>query len=789
MYKNSLCKYFMITMVFLAFSAVFMKHTHAEEKSGLTIEYLMKKAEKVHMLIKEKEAEGLDVSKALKLDQDSKEAAEKGDMALAGKLLDNAIMSLMETSGGEKSAEENKEPVTRETLMEKAKKLRSLIDESSIKGINVSHVLKLDQESRIAAEKGDLALADKLLDDAIKSLSGSPDKEKPDAASAEPVTSESLMEKAEKLRALVEEKKAKGLNISETLKLDQMSRDAAKKGDFALANKMLDDAIVSLTVSQDEEKPATGNKEPETRTTIKKKSGALRALVDEKAAKGLNISKALKLDQESIEAIEKSNLILANTLLDNAIQYLKALPDDAKPVEKLVELPVKTKQVTVTEGIPQYKQGNEVKEFSSAFRVKKLKAKKGTVKLTVSTTPLFVEESEVSPPTKGPMETSPFAFHPANTYSKPVHRDTNRLVPPSQMGYIYSHAHDIGVRWNRPEFYALWSFVQKTDAEIKEGIFDWKENDYVFGSTPKDIGIVGNIGGIESRTVKGKDPFPRTFRFQSKNLEDKYIYFVQKLVERYDGDGVDDMPGLQNPVLYWQVDNEPDIGTQDWEGYAHLMEITYKAIKAACPQCKVIMGGLAQGEGGFNTFFLPVLKKLQGQYVDIFDFHLYGPAGSWHYYRLAEMIKAGLAKTGFKNTEVWILESGTYSGKPHIGISGSSKVPEQTEKQQAEDLIKRYVYGMSLDIKKIFWAFGIVEGFSERGNHEFDYMGLMYQRNPGKKGQDLETKKLAYYTYKMMTEKLEGCNFSDIKSLNLGEDVYAYEFKKSGNSVYVLWAE
>ena len=38
-----------------------------------------------------------------------------------------------------------------------------------------------------------------------------------------------------------------------------------------------------------------------------------------------------------------------------------------------------------------------------------------------------------------------------------------------------------------------------------------------------------------------------------------------------------------------------------------------------------------------------------------------------------------------------------------------------------------------------------------------------------------------------MTEKLEGCNFSDIKSLNLSEGVYAYEFNKSGKPVYVLW--
>ena len=37
---------------------------------------------------------------------------------------------------------------------------------------------------------------------------------------------------------------------------------------------------------------------------------------------------------------------------------------------------------------------------------------------------------------------------------------------------------------------------------------------------------------------------------------DHWIRYVNAFVERYDGDGIDDMPGLTGPVKHWQVENE-----------------------------------------------------------------------------------------------------------------------------------------------------------------------------------------------------------------------------------------
>jgi len=38
-----------------------------------------------------------------------------------------------------------------------------------------------------------------------------------------------------------------------------------------------------------------------------------------------------------------------------------------------------------------------------------------------------------------------------------------------------------------------------------------------------------------------------------------YEKWLTAVVERYDGDGKDDMKGLQFPVLHYEIGNEPDL--------------------------------------------------------------------------------------------------------------------------------------------------------------------------------------------------------------------------------------
>ncbi len=76
---------------------------------------------------------------------------------------------------------------------------------------------------------------------------------------------------------------------------------------------------------------------------------------------------------------------------------------------------------------------------------------------------------------------------------------------------------------------------------------------------------------------------------------DAYRAWIRALVERYDGDGNHDMPGLRSPVLHFQVGNEfanPMFWTGTLEDYGTLLRATHEAVKDASPQAAVISNGI-----------------------------------------------------------------------------------------------------------------------------------------------------------------------------------------------------
>jgi hypothetical protein len=152
-----------------------------------------------------------------------------------------------------------------------------------------------------------------------------------------------------------------------------------------------------------------------------------------------------------------------------------------------------------------------------------------------------------------------------------------------------------------------------------------------------------------------------------------------------------------------------------------------------------------------------------------------------------EDFRKNLDKRGYGNAEIWVTEMGTYSGKP----KGRYDWPFQTERQQAADILRRYVYSLSLGIKKVFWGWSMMEGWPPHDdNHFFDHTGLVYD---GKKlsKQDVDrgrgVKKLGFYAYKLMTEKLEGSDWDAIERIHEKEDIYIYKFNRQGKYIWVAW--
>lgn len=375
------------------------------------------------------------------------------------------------------------------------------------------------------------------------------------------------------------------------------------------------------------------------------------------------------------------------------------------------------------------------------------------------------------PAAASPDRSSPFGFHPAS------------IRTPGYPDNGFSDAENIGVRWHRPPIYAFWFLVQP---DLGQDELDFTLLDRQYSEVPPGISILANIAPENPAHPEGRT-VPGTYLPVD---EAAYRAFVRATVERYDGDGIDDMPGLVNPIHYWQVSNEPHA---DLTNFADLQRMTYQEIKGACPQCTVLMGGVAgfpQGYvTGFDRVYGPILSGLAGTSVDVFDFHWYGNAFGDYLLHDAttgedvlEHIRAALSANGFApDLPIWITEMGTYSGDPSGSYYGF-----QSERDQARDLFKRFLYPLSRGIENIFPAFGLIEGFKHDDGY-FDHTGLIYD-GLGSDDLGLGVKKLGYFTYKKMTELLDGADWNSLESLATGNDaLIALRVQKDGRTLVVAW--
>lgn len=378
-------------------------------------------------------------------------------------------------------------------------------------------------------------------------------------------------------------------------------------------------------------------------------------------------------------------------------------------------------------------------------------------------------------PAAGPDQGSPFGFHPASV---------------SQRGYAasgFQDAESIGVGWSREGVYAFWFLIQP---DLSRPEYDFSLYDRQWGAVPEGMNILANLAP-QPREDKGR-LVPGTWQPVD---EASYRGFVIATVERYDGDGIDDMPGLKNPITYWQVGNEPDESRR--QGFAALQRLTYEAVKAACPDCQVMIGGVPGMPGGyiesFDKNYAPILAELGGCCVDVFDFHWYGNAAGDYRFRDAATgedvvghIRDTLAANGFSaDMPLWITEMGSYSGDPADQRFAN---PPQSERQQAGDYFRRFIFSFSRGVEKVFPAFGLIEGF-KHDNGYFDNTGLFYNgEGPGDPG--VGVKKLSYYSYKKMTAELEGADWSTLELLSDGTDgsnVWLFKLERGGESVWIAW--
>ena len=124
---------------------------------------------------------------------------------------------------------------------------------------------------------------------------------------------------------------------------------------------------------------------------------------------------------------------------------------------------------------------------------------------------------------------------------------------------------------------------------------------------------------------KARSPFGKNFsKYLSKPCSmDNYKNFLLKLVDRYDGDGVNDMPGLIKPIKHWEIMNEPEYkmffkGTED--EFVEIFNLSSKLIKEKQKDAVIIMAGAAGMFPENKKFWKSALPKIKDNF-DIANIH------------------------------------------------------------------------------------------------------------------------------------------------------------------------
>lgn len=344
-----------------------------------------------------------------------------------------------------------------------------------------------------------------------------------------------------------------------------------------------------------------------------------------------------------------------------------------------------------------------------------------------------------------------------------------------------------GAKWVR---YAgkqgmVWDFI-----EPQKGQFNWDYHDQLYLETQRN-NIKMNVVVLAYNKL---DSGGREFGYIPKDMN-RYLQFLEKAVERY-------------PVVdIWEIENEPDLSLNPFgpgfrdtpQNYAFLLKESYRVIKKANPNAKVAFGGLA-GPRGIKGFLVPAMDELERikespdeRSFEIVSFHWSGQFmgnyqkeilldKTYYFSEVVNEMRTEMEKRGYRDIPIWITEMSYNDGKP---FDLTFLTEPRTEKEQAIELLKRYIYSMVKGANKIFWT-KLTENHNFGGigvNNYFDNTGLIH--NPANDG--LSHKKLAYYTYKLMVEKLEGSDWDNIHTVQESGDVYTYKFIRNGKPIHVTW--
>ena len=385
--------------------------------------------------------------------------------------------------------------------------------------------------------------------------------------------------------------------------------------------------------------------------------------------------------------------------------------------------------------------------------------------------------------------------------------------------------------------------------EPERGEFNWEPMDGLVaeyqaaGYTGLQLIISAESGwASKSNALFNKQHFPK-----DEYIED-YRNFVKAFVERYDGDGDGDAPGLIYPVHHFGLERE---FTGFWGGsgedYVRLLEIAYPAIKEADPDAEVLLVALlmidvfhdapdeatlaqrlAAPDPGFRKPTEDARLILsQCDLYDIVDFHSLagyreiGPTTAW--------IRDVLTDAGCPDKPVWIGDAFTtslmvgYNARPFWPATAENKdrVIETLQDvangddaavawlraELARDAVRKIVVSAGEGLRGINignqedWTSpvpalnaGLVPGLGAAlfmgmrdtsKTNQRPYGDLPYHGTDFARKRNAGDIRPAYEALALAWKRIGG--FTSVERLDLGDNVWAYHFETPSGPLTVAW--
>ena len=344
-----------------------------------------------------------------------------------------------------------------------------------------------------------------------------------------------------------------------------------------------------------------------------------------------------------------------------------------------------------------------------------------------------------------------------------------------------------------------WRFVEQS-----KDTYDWRGWDLLVQEAQSHgislLASIGNSVPAWARPNSSTDWRDPPADLWSTPMESTSWYkYVYSFVQRYGGNvGANTMPGLSQPIKYWELWNEADVRegwppctqnckphefTGSLQDYIRLRQVGYAAVKAADPTAVVVGPATAQYAGftcpsqqfcseWFNWIWSDFVNAGGMPTVDIVSFTHYFDDNKWDVpENLMDQI-LGQVDAARGGKPVWFTETGFN--------------PPDTYQDGARSLVQSAVILWAQPwVQKYFW-YDFHEGIFSTGYHR-NLIGTVY----GTAAKGVEPDPAFHPLYRvteLMSQILTGFDSNyHPAALNVGGAARAYHFSGGGRDVWVAW--